>query len=149
MSPMRIKNQQDLLAGLFFVVVSALGLWISRNYTMGFAREMAEGYMPRLLLWILLGLGLVIMIRGLVVSGESVGKWVYRPMVMVVVAFLAFGTIERLGIIVASVLLVVLGSHAGRDIRYKELAVASVGLAVAAALVFVWLVGLPIKIWPW
>ena len=49
--------RKDVLAGLLFMGVAAFGLWISRDYPIGTALRMGTGYVPRLLCWILLGLG--------------------------------------------------------------------------------------------
>ena len=58
--------RKDVLAGLMFVGVALLGLWLSRNYPIGTALRMGTGYVPRLLCWILLGLGVVIvLVQGL------------------------------------------------------------------------------------
>ena len=57
--PWRLFAHKNVLAGLMFMGVAALGLWISRNYPIGTALRMGTGYVPRLLCWILLGLGAV------------------------------------------------------------------------------------------
>ena len=53
----RILPRPDVLAGLMFIAIAALGLWVSRDYPVGTALRMGTGYVPRLLCWILLGLG--------------------------------------------------------------------------------------------
>src|SRR5713101_10022181 len=57
--------RKDVLAGLLFVAVALFGLWLSRDYPIGTALRMGTGYVPRLLCWILLGLGTVILVQGL------------------------------------------------------------------------------------
>ena len=47
----------DVLSGLMFIAIAAFGLWASRNYPVGTALRMGTGYVPRLLCWLLLGLG--------------------------------------------------------------------------------------------
>src|SRR5215218_4511171 len=56
--------RRDVLAGLLFVGVALLGLWLSRDYPIGTALRMGTGYVPRLLCWILLGLGLIVLLQG-------------------------------------------------------------------------------------
>src|SRR5215831_16189751 len=83
--------RKDVLAGLMFVGVAAFGLWLSRDYPIGTALRMGTGYVPRLLCWILLGLGVVVLVQGLregpaarsVLSGAA-GDWrtgAWRPVV--------------------------------------------------------------------
>ena len=56
--------------------------------------------------------------------------------------------IEPLGFAAACILLVVFGAFAGTDVRYRELAITAVLLAAGSVLVFVYLLELPIAIWP-
>src|SRR5437867_8533161 len=57
--------RKEVLAGLMFIGVAVLGLWLSRHYPIGTALRMGTGYVPRLLCWILLALGAVILVQGL------------------------------------------------------------------------------------
>src|SRR6266849_7079246 len=57
--------RKSVLAGLMFMGVAALGLWLSRNYPVGTALRMGTGYMPRLLCWMLMGLGAIVLVQGL------------------------------------------------------------------------------------
>ena len=61
---LRFLRRKDVLAGLLFIAVAVIGLWASRDYPIGTATRMGTGYVPRLLCWILLGLGLVIFVPG-------------------------------------------------------------------------------------
>src|SRR5512138_609705 len=82
----RLLARRDVLAGLMFVGVALFGLWLSRDYPIGTALRMGTGYVPRLLCWILLGLGTIVLVQGLrdaqgerlVSSGQASG---WRPVV--------------------------------------------------------------------
>ena len=54
-----------MLSGLLFIAIAAFGLWASRNYPVGTALRMGTGYVPRLLCWLLLGLGAIVLVQGL------------------------------------------------------------------------------------
>ena len=89
-----------------FMAVAVLGLWLSRDYPIGTAFRMGTGYVPRLLCWILLGLGGVVFIAGLreaQASAPSAGAgWAWRPVVFVTASLVIFGlAIERLGLVVS------------------------------------------------
>ena len=62
--PWRYVARKNVLAGLMFVGIAAFGLWVSRNYPIGTALRMGTGYVPRLLCWILLGLGVIVLLQG-------------------------------------------------------------------------------------
>jgi hypothetical protein len=57
--------RKNVLAGLLFCAVALIGLFLSRDYPIGTAVRMGTGYVPRLLCWILLGLGILVLAQGL------------------------------------------------------------------------------------
>src|SRR5919107_4882765 len=61
----RLVQRKDILAGLLFMAIAIVGLWVSRDYPIGTALRMSTGYVPRLLLWGLLLLGGAILVTGL------------------------------------------------------------------------------------
>src|SRR5437016_10138489 len=100
--------RKNVLAGLLFIAVAALGLWLSRDYPVGTALRMGTGYVPRLLCWILLGLGAVVLVQGLREissepqipdhAGAASGGYLTRflPIIVVTASLIAFGlSIER------------------------------------------------------
>src|SRR3954471_21744194 len=95
--------RRDVLAGLLFVGVALLGLWLSRDYPVGTALRMGTGYVPRLLCWALLGLGCLILVQGLrdarlVNEYESQAPWSWRAALFVTGSLVVFGlTLEWLG----------------------------------------------------
>lgn len=145
----RIAAPKDLGAGILFSSIAILGLWVSRDYPIGTSTNMNFGYMPRLLCWVLLGLGAVIILKGLMVRGERIPAWPWRPLVMVTLSMVVFGfAIHSLGLAVASVALIVCGAFAGRDIRPRELAITALLLTAGTIIVFVHILDLPIAVWP-
>src|SRR5262249_61413591 len=61
----QVLTHKQVLSGLMFVGIAILGLWLSRDYPIGTALRMGTGYVPRLLCWILLALGCLILFQGL------------------------------------------------------------------------------------
>ena len=85
--------RRDAIAGLMFIAVAVFGLWASRNYAVGTAFRMGTGYVPRLLCWLLLGLGTLVMVQGLrsADAGSPFAEARYwRAIVLVPVSLLAF-----------------------------------------------------------
>src|SRR3977135_4677230 len=118
--------RRDVLAGLLFIIIALLGLWLSRDYPIGTALRMGTGYVPRLLCWILLALGTVILVQGLRdgqaerrISFGAGSAW--RPVVFVTASLVIFGlTIERLGLVVSILFLIPVGAVAARELRPGE-----------------------------
>jgi hypothetical protein len=114
---------------------------------------MSTGYVPRLLCGILLliGAGLVLAgIRERDSSEPSDGtEWAARPMIFVIGSLVTFGlSIERLGLVIATLLLVGIGSFATRGLRPVETIIAGIVLASIAVGIFILGLGITIPVWP-
>ena len=146
----RLLRREDVLTGLLFLFVAAIGLWVSRDYPIGTATRMSTGYVPRLLCWILLLLGMAIAIIGLRNAErgqQDAAAW--RPLLFIPLALVAFALLlDRAGLIIASAALIGLGSLANRDLRALEVVVAAVLLVAFVYGIFVWALGLSIQVWP-
>jgi len=145
--------RKDVLAGLLFSAVALLGLWLSRDYPIGSALRMGTGYVPRLLCWILLGLGIVVLVQGLREAQAArvlaAGGAAWRPLVFVTAGLVIFGlTIERLGLVVSIFLLIGVGAVAARELKPVETLAAALVLIVLSWAVFILGLGLTIPVWP-
>ena len=149
-----VLQRKDVLSGLLFMGVAAGGLWVSRNYPIGTASRMGAGYMPRLLLWVLLGLGGLILVSGLwkadrLADTDLSGGAAWRPMVFVTLSLVAFGlALERLGLALSILLLTGIGAVAGRSMRPLETAIATLVLIALCWLIFIVGLSLTIPLWP-
>ena len=150
----RMLARTDVLAGLLFIAVAVLGLWISRDYPIGTALRMGTGYVPRLLCWLLLGLGAVVLVQGLregqgarALSSRDVSA--LRPAVFVTASLVIFGlSIERLGLVLSILLLIGAGAVAARGLRPIEALAAALVLIVLSWGIFIVGLGLTIPVWP-
>ena len=146
-----ILARADVLSGLLFIAVAVFGLWISRNYPVGTALRMGTGYVPRLLCWMLFGLGAIILAQGLRQPAPAVRPTAiaWRAVLSVTIAIVAFAlSLERLGLVLAIVLLTGIGALATRMLRPLETAVAAVVLIVLSWGIFIAGLGLAIPVWP-
>ena len=147
---MGLKNLQDFLAGLLFVVFGAAALWFGKSYAIGVATRMGPGFMPTLLGWALVGVGTFITVRALVVAGVGIPAINLRPQVMIIAALMAFAfTVERFGLLVAAGAVVILGSLASKDVRFFEMIALAVITAFASVGLFIYLLGQPMAPWTW
>jgi hypothetical protein len=152
--PWSLLLRKDVLSGLLFIIIALLGLWLSRDYPIGTALRMGTGYVPRLLCWILLGLGTVILVQGLreaqTARALSVGDGsAWRPVVFVTASLVIYGlSIERLGLVVSILLLIAVGSVAARGLQPLETLVAALVLIALSWAIFIVGLGLTIPVWP-
>jgi putative tricarboxylic transport membrane protein len=146
--------RRDVLAGLLFISVALLGLWLSRDYPIGTALRMGTGYVPRLLCWLLFGLGAVVLVQGLrevqdarPLSSSDISA--LRPVIFVTASLVIFGlSIERLGLIISILLLIGVGAVAARGLRPIEVFAAALVLIMLSWGIFILGLGLTIPVWP-
>jgi hypothetical protein len=94
-------------------------------------------------------LGLTLSLPALVIDGERLPAMRLRPLLMVLLGIAAFGlTLEVLGFVAAVVALVVVGGLADPDLKPLEIAGVAVFMVVFSTLIFVILLGLPLRLWP-
>lgn len=146
---MRLRSLNDVLAGGFLILVALVGEWAAAELRVGTAVRMGPGYFPQLLGWVLLGFGVVLATRGLLVE-EQAEPWALRPLLLIPASVAAFGfAIERFGLVAAVLALVIVARIGGRDVRPLETALLGAGLAAFCVLVFVRLLGMSPPVWPW
>jgi hypothetical protein len=71
-----IGSQKDMAAGLFFLVIGTLGIWLGWELPMGMALRMGPGYVPKGLSGILIILGVFIGARAIAINGRLLNQWV-------------------------------------------------------------------------
>ena len=87
---MRIKSTQDLAAGALFVSVGLVAMWVGADYAMGTAQRPGTGVLPRILAWCLIGTGVLLWLKAVLVGGAGLTRWAWRPVIMVTLATVAF-----------------------------------------------------------
>ncbi|CAO3425824.1 tripartite tricarboxylate transporter TctB family protein [Azospirillum doebereinerae] len=147
---MSIRNTSDFVSGLALVAVGGGALFAARDYAMGTAFRMGPGYFPALLGGLLALLGIAISLRALWIDeGNRMGGVAWRPLVLVLGGVLSFSAaLGVLGLALASLLALTVSALATHDVRHWEVPVLSLGLSGFSLVVFVYGLGLPIKIWP-
>jgi hypothetical protein len=72
-----------------------------------------------------------------------------RPLVLIFTSCLVFAyLLKPLGLVAASILLILVGALGGHEFKLKEVAILAVALAIFSVIVFVYGLTLPFPIWP-
>jgi hypothetical protein len=147
---LELLARKNVLAGLLFMAIALLGLWLSRDYPIGTALRMGTGYVPRLLCWVLLALGGCVLVQGLREAPGGPGvSFGWRPLVLVTASVALFGlTVERFGLVVAILLLIGIGAYATRGRGILETLLAALALIVLCWGIFIFALQLTIPVWP-
>jgi putative tricarboxylic transport membrane protein len=143
------RNSIDFYSGLLLIAIAAGCLWLVSDLEMGSSREMGPAYFPATIAIILGGMGAIMLVRGFVVSGQAVGHIEMRPMLLVLASFLAFALLVTwAGLIIAIVAQVAIAHFASTETKPLESVLFAVGLAAFSAIVFVYLLGIPMSLLP-
>ena len=155
-----IKSQKDFFSGLMFAIIGGGFAWGATSYSVGTGARMGPGYFPLLLGILLAILGAFTVFYSLVEhteDGDKVGKFVWRPIVYVLGANVAFGIllaglpsfgIPAMGLIVAIFALVIIASKAGDVFDLKEVLLLAAVLSAGSYLAFIMLLKLQMPVWP-
>jgi hypothetical protein len=146
----RVANPRDFVAGLLF---GGLGLFFclyaATHYQLGTALRMGPGYFPTWVGGIVALLGLILVVQSLRISGPALEAVRLRPLLFILGASIAYGyLLKPLGLVLATVLMVVVSALGGHEFRWREALLLAVALAVFSVGVFVYALGLPFPLWP-
>lgn len=155
-----IKSPEDFAAGLFlllFAVVLFFGAW---DLKVGQLRSIGAGLMPKVTALLLGGFGFALVVQSLLVAGSTLQRWSIRGPVFVLGAILLFAATIRgvdfglfkvpaLGLVVAGPLAVIVSALADPQTRPHEAIIYALVLTAACAVVFKFLLRLPIPLAPW
>jgi hypothetical protein len=149
--PSFIRHPKDFWTGTIFLFFGLAAVILGQDYPMGTAGKMGPAYFPSVLGSLLALIGATAVIRSLVRSGEPVGKFYIKEIILILSAVLLFGALMRgAGLAVAVVVLVVLSAYASPKFHWGSALLLAGGLAAFSVLVFVKLLGLPMPmIGPW
>lgn len=139
---MKWHSNKDFWAGAMLLGGGALAVGIARSYSFGTTLRMGPGYFPSILGGILICFGLVIMIKGLRRPERISGAWSPRALIILPAALIGFGLlIEWAGFVPGLVVLIFGSAAAGKEFRWGEVLILTVGLTLLSVAVFVWGLG--------
>jgi hypothetical protein len=141
------RNPKDFWTGLIYLFVGSGALIISRDYDMGTALKMGPAYFPTILSVLLMGIGIISVLRSFLKSGSPIGIVAWKGLVLIVASTLLFGMIVRgAGLLLALPLLVIVSASASARFSWKTTLAEAVGITVFCIVVFLKGLGVPLPI---
>jgi putative tricarboxylic transport membrane protein len=142
-----IRNPKDFWAGVIYIGIGLVALYVAQDYDMGTAVNMGPGYFPKVLGALLALIGLIALARGLLRPGEAIGRLAWREALIVLGATALFGLLVRgAGLAISLLVLVLISAYASRQFRLRSSLLLAVGLAVFSVLVFLKGLGIPLPL---
>ena len=144
-----IRNPKDFWAGILYIAFGVAAIAIALKYPIGSAGRMGPGYFPRALGILLIAIGLILSIRSFRLQGTPMTFGSFKPLLVVIGSVVVFGIAAApLGLVVATVLLVIVSSAASDEFRWKEAVISSLLLAVFTVFAFSYGLKLQLPVWP-
>jgi hypothetical protein len=147
-----IRSPKELWLGLIYASIGAVGFWFALDLPFGSSARMGAGYFPTIISALLLLFGIVSVARAFLLNGEAVGAIAGKALPLIIGSVVVFALlIEKAGLIVAGVALLLLCAFASSEFRFRWIAlISAVALVVCCALLFIKGLGLPMPaIGPW
>lgn len=145
----RIRAPQNLGAAAIFLVVGLAGLYFGANLPgMKAGAQLGSGTMPRILSCIVLGFSGITFLRALSTDGPVIAHVPWQALGAVSIAVVLFGTlVEVLGYLPTAILTPLIATLALPEVRWREAVLVAVLLGLGTSLLFVILLGQPLKLW--
>lgn len=145
----RIKSINEVMTGVFLILVSLLAFYLASSLSSSTEVGLGPGYVPKMFAFIQLGLGVMLITSGFIKAGEAAEPWQLRPLLLILASITFFAiSIERLGLVIAVIGLVLISCAANRGTTFRETLVLAISSAAFSAFLFVKLLGLSIALWP-
>jgi hypothetical protein len=146
-------DDRDLWAGIVLAAVGVAALLLGADLTQGTAADMGEGYVPRAMALTMIAFGALIsglaLRRGLGKPQDRFEGVRLRPIAFVSAAVLVFAaTLSSLGVVVAIAATAFTANFAGQPLSWRALAALVLALTIGVIAIFVWGLGLPLRILP-
>ena len=128
---------KDLWSGLMFAGFGVLALVMGSNLAVGTAVRMGPGYVPRMLSYILIALGFVILVRAIIAPDDPIERFRWKPITMITIGIVAFALLfESAGMAPALVALVFLSALGGEEFKIVETILSCVVLTTLCIVLF-------------
>jgi len=138
------RYNRDFFAGVFYILLGVVGMWIARDYPFGSALRMGPGYFPSVLGGMMIAFGVAVLLMGVKNNEKIKPGFSWRALIILPIATVVFGyAMEHAGFIPALAVLVPISAAASPEFNWKEVILLTIGLIILSLAVFIWGLGLP------
>ena len=141
------RNNRDFFAGMLYILLGVVGMWIARDYPFGSALRMGPGYFPTVLGGMMIAFGVAVVLMGVKNNEKVKGNWSIRAMIVLPLSAVLFGILmEEVGFIPALAVLIPAAAASGREFKWLEVVLLTIGLIILSLCIFIWGLGLPYQL---
>jgi hypothetical protein len=146
---MTIRSAQDYVGGIVLMALALFALWASSDLQGMRGFSFGAGTAPRMFGGLLVALGAGIALTGLLTDGPAMAHYAWRGPLFVMISIVFFAlAIRPLGVVVTaftSFLIAAMGTH---ETRWVEAIIVGACLTLGCALLFPYVLGLPMPMFP-
>lgn len=147
--PKRVRGPQDFIGGIALMAIAVFALWASSDLQGMHGFSFGAGTAPRIFAVLLLGLGFAVMVVGLVTDGPHLAVYHWRGPLFVSLAILTFAvSIRPLGLVISGLASFLISALGSSETRWLEAIVVGTCLTIGCALLFPYVLGLPMPLFP-
>ena len=141
------RNNREFFAGMLYILLGVVGMWIARDYPFGSALRMGPGYFPTVLGGMMIAFGIAVLLMGVKNNEKIKGNWSIRAMIVLPLSAVLFGILmEEVGFIPALAVLIPAAAASGKEFKWLEVILLTIGLIILSLGVFIWGLGLPYQL---
>ena len=136
---MFIRSTRDFSIGILYAVISAMALFLAKDYPFGTPARIGPGFLPIIVAGLLMAMALLSILRSLRVDGEKQDSVKLMPIILVLGAILGFALlVETAGFLIAGFVLLVLSARASVFFRADtRILLGGIVLVAICALIFI------------
>jgi hypothetical protein len=142
-----IRSPKDFAAGLIYLSIGLIAIYLGRELPMGTAIKMGPAYFPTVLGGLLSLIGVISLVRSFLQKGEPIPAFAWKPLLLITVATVVFGLLLRgAGFVIALPLFIIITAYASVSFRWIPTLVIAAIATFVCALVFVKGLGVPMPL---
>jgi putative tricarboxylic transport membrane protein len=147
--PRWVRGPQDFIGGIVLIAVALFALWASSDLQGMHGFTFGPGTAPRMFAVLLLGLGAAITISGVISEGAPLAHYSWRGPLFVMLAIIFFAlAIRPLGLVVSGLASFLISALGTPETRWVETLIVGICLTIGCALLFPYVLGLPMPLFP-
>lgn len=146
---MTIRSAQDYVGGVILMALALFALWASSDLQGMRGFSFGAGTAPRMFGGLLVALSAGIALTGLLTDGPGMSHYSWRGPMFVMAAILFFAlAIRPLGLVVTAFVSFMIAATGSHETRWLEAAIVGACLTLGCAILFPYVLGLPMPMFP-
>ncbi len=144
-----VRGPRDYFGGLALVAIALFAIWASSNLQGMTVFAFGPGTAPRLFAGALVALGLAVAAVGCFDDGPGLEAWAIRGPFFITLSTIIFAlTIRHVGLVITSFVSICIAAAGSRESRVVETIIWGAVLTVFCAVLFPYVLNLPMPLWP-